>query len=337
MPVEMFTGDDFAAVLNDKLFQKRLTYICVDDAHVIVQRAQFHEEYRNLVFVRRQLPLVQWYFTSATLTKGHVAYLTDFLSLEDQDTTVIRLSNDRPTVQYILREMEYPANTFKDALVFLGPNPTPYNHPGPTIVYCNSRSDAEDLATFLQGVLNAYGPGMERKITWFHSLNSQDHAKKVVGELLRGKYWILVCTEILGMVSKTCLIKTYPYSHLGCRCSWDSYGGTVRASTIIRDLDPKSESSRLWHNPASKLHSSPPKIETICYWYGRGSHRLKGGGGVGRHWGVNYDNDDATTKDEEEGAHSDATRSKGRQTGFTSSSRLYRREVLTRCHDPARF
>ncbi|KIM20100.1 hypothetical protein M408DRAFT_30653 [Serendipita vermifera MAFF 305830] len=199
MPVEMFTSEDFAFILNDRLFQGRLTDVRVDEAHVVVQWARFRKEYRNLVFVRRQLPLVHWYFTSATLTEGHIAYLKDFLLLDNRTTTVIRLSNDRPNVQCIVREMRYAANGFKDALVFLGPNPTPESHPGPTLVYCNSKADAEGLATFLQGVLNARGPGMGRKVTWFHSSNSEEHAKKIVGELLQGKYWILVCTEILGM------------------------------------------------------------------------------------------------------------------------------------------
>lgn len=200
MPIEMFTSEDFGRVLSDRLFQQRLKHVRVDEAHVVIGWARFRKEYRNLVFVRRQLPHVLWYFTSATLTEGHVKYLLDFLNLDDKKTKIIRLSNDRPNVHIIARPMKFPPKSFKDALVFLGSNPTPENRPGPTIIYCNTRPDAEGLATFLQGVLDARGPGMADKVIWYHSTSSEEHARLVVPSLLSGRYWIVVCTEILGMV-----------------------------------------------------------------------------------------------------------------------------------------
>jgi superfamily II DNA helicase RecQ len=151
-------------------------------------------------FLRHQFPNVQWYFTSATLSQEQITYLKAKFRLEKEKTRIIRLSNDRPNVQLIAKEMTFPASSFEDLLVFLGPKPSVRPN-GPVIVYFNSKKDCQEAATFFRATLKAIDPALETKANWFHSNNSQEYAESVIQKLNAGDVWYLFATEILGMVS----------------------------------------------------------------------------------------------------------------------------------------
>jgi superfamily II DNA helicase RecQ len=198
----MLTSPEFAPILQDRTFNDKLTSICFDEAHCIINWQSFRPEFKLISFIRYQLPWVSLYLTTATLPGHQLQYLKKLLSLDDSNTEIIRLSNNRPNIQLIAQEMKHAQSSYEDLLVFLGPSPSfDQPPPSPVIIYMNSKKDCEDGGTFLRGALKAIDPRLESKAAWFHSSNSKEFAQTVLEKLKSKEIWYLLATEILGMVS----------------------------------------------------------------------------------------------------------------------------------------
>lgn len=172
----------------------------MDECHCITTWASFRPEFHRFEFLTDQFPHALFYFTSATITNRQCNHIQALFGLKQEDTKVIRLSNERKNVQIVIMDMIYPSTTHKDLLRFLHPVPSAGNPCRPFLIYVNSITEAESAATFLCAVLKEIDPVIEDKVTWVHSLSSKEHLEHVIKGLANGDYWGVVSTEILGMV-----------------------------------------------------------------------------------------------------------------------------------------
>jgi hypothetical protein len=200
LPPEVLISPNFKPILESREWRTRLKHVRVDECHCITTWASFRPEFRRFNFLTDQFPHALFYFTSATITDRQSNHIKALFGLKQEDTKVIRLSNERTNVQIVITEMVYPSATHKDLLRFLHPIPSASKPCRPFLVYVNSITEAESAATFLCAVLKEIDPAIEDKVTWVHSLSSKEHLDRVIKGLANGGYWGVISTEILGMV-----------------------------------------------------------------------------------------------------------------------------------------
>jgi superfamily II DNA helicase RecQ len=206
LPPEVLVDDEFAVILDSNEWKSSLKHVHFDECHVIETWASFRSDFRRLQFLRLQFPQALFYFTTATFTVSQTNHIRTLFTLPAEKTKVIRLSNERKNVQMVVLEMKYPASSYRDLLRFLYPIPSTTQRLPPTLLYVNTINEAESVATFFCSVLKEIDPTLEDKAVWVHSLSSKRHVEQVTKGLASGEYWIVVTTELLGMVNSPDLV-----------------------------------------------------------------------------------------------------------------------------------
>ena len=190
----------FEKMWKKETFTSRLLNFIVDEGHVVKQWASFRPEYKYLGQLRSMIPeTVPFYVASATLPKPTLQAVKEHLRLRPNQIEMIQYSNDHPNIQIIVRELKHAAKTFKD-LAFLIPENQKPDSPPPKkfLIFFDNMKESEAATAYLRSRLPSE---LRSKITYFHSVMSDEYRKEKYEELKGGEIWGLCVTDSFGMVS----------------------------------------------------------------------------------------------------------------------------------------
>ncbi|KAG0691991.1 P-loop containing nucleoside triphosphate hydrolase protein, partial [Suillus ampliporus] len=194
-------------IINDRCFDDlwrardftaHLFNITIDEGHCISQWGKdFHPEYGPLGRLRWLLPShVPFHVVSATLPAHILKDISASLNMRHENTSVIRLSNDRWNIQIAVVKMLHSANSFHDINHMLH---LPQGiHPPKFMIFCNSRQDLQRMAEYLHNQLR---PELQHKI------------------LRGGELWGMCCMDAAGMgldIRDVELVVQWGYIHSLC-------------------------------------------------------------------------------------------------------------------------
>ena len=159
-----------------------LSLIAVDEAHCISEWGhEFRPDYRNLVDLRRDFPSVPVIALTATATERVRDDIIEQLEL--QKGRVFRSSFNRANLSYSVR----PKADSWDELASL----LEKHRDQPSIVYCFSRQETEDLARRLNGAGFSAAP--------YHAGLDSETRRRAQDDFIRDKTPVIVATIAFGM------------------------------------------------------------------------------------------------------------------------------------------
>ncbi len=175
---ERFSLSSFRGFLKNL----KLSLIAVDEAHCISEWGHdFRPDYRSLKELRNNFPHVPVMGLTATATKKVREDILEQLNLNDPQVFIS--SFDRPNLNYAVKPKR---NSFETLLHLL------LKHKGePTIVYCFSRKNTEELSDGLR---------MEGlNVLPYHAGLDNETRKKTQDRFIRDEVSIIVATVAFGM------------------------------------------------------------------------------------------------------------------------------------------
>lgn len=199
MSPELIINDwRFDNIWRTRDFTAHLFNITVDEGHCISQWGKdFHPEYSQLGRLRWLLPShVPFHVVSATLPSHILKDVLASLNMRHDNTSVIRLSNDRRNIQVAVIEMLHSVNSFHDINRIL--HLLQAIHPPKFMIFCNSRQDLQRMAEYLHSQLH---PELQHQIVWFHYGITQEFRTDMMEKLHGGELWGMCCMDAAGMVS----------------------------------------------------------------------------------------------------------------------------------------
>ncbi|KAB5587905.1 DEAD/DEAH-box helicase [Ceratobasidium theobromae] len=189
-------------VFASTAFQKALIAIHVDEAHTIsLWGGDFRKAYKGLGRIRARLPKgIPATIVSATLRQNvkNDAMATLGFSSNPLDYVDINIGNERTNVFLGIREMKFPASSFKDLSVLIDPDETNTFNIPKSIVYI------DDINSVTLGVitLNSWLHVSLRKhglIMPVHAWMPASYRSNAMAKFASGEARILICTEAAGM------------------------------------------------------------------------------------------------------------------------------------------
>jgi superfamily II DNA helicase RecQ len=178
-------------------FRDRVTRIIFDEAHCVLEWADFRPAYRRLHFLCHLLQGATFLALSATLSPDMVQELQRALNLYNLE--VIRRSNDRANVSLIARPMKYSFASLHDLAGLVPLDRALDAPPVPKfMVFMRTKKHCERAAKFLRDRL----PSKERdRIVWVHAEMTRGFNEDAMAKLRNGELYGVVCTDVAGMVS----------------------------------------------------------------------------------------------------------------------------------------
>ena len=139
-----------------------------------------------------------FYITSATLPTNILDDVKEKLQMP-VDTAIMRRSNDRWNIAYMVRAMQHHQQTYLD-LGFLIPEGWKVGDPPPAkfMVFFNSKREAEEAARFLKSRLPVE---FRDRVQWLHAGMTAAFRVDEVQHIIDGDRWGLALTDVGGMVS----------------------------------------------------------------------------------------------------------------------------------------
>ncbi|KXN90927.1 ATP-dependent DNA helicase Q-like 4B [Leucoagaricus sp. SymC.cos] len=187
-----------------ELFQKpcvssTLLQFILDEGHTVDQWADFRQQYKHIGEIRYTIPGdIPLYLASATLPPDILHKVKEVLNLNDDNTTSILYSNDRPDLNYVVRPLAAPANSYED-LNFLFPDGFDENSPPPPVFLIFFDNTAETVAPgeYLKSRLPT--KELKKRVKWFNSAMTRQFREETLEELRNGELFGLCCTDAFGM------------------------------------------------------------------------------------------------------------------------------------------
>ncbi|KAF9549257.1 hypothetical protein CPC08DRAFT_823451 [Agrocybe pediades] len=195
-PERILSDSRFDTLWSSKRFCARLFNISVDEAHCIADwGAEFRPKYAELGRLRWVIPSsVRFHAVSATMPAPTLRNVMDKLQMRKEETHITHLSNDRPNIHLIVKEMKYSASSMKDLLTLL--KYTEGSRPPKFLVFTNKRSETEEA---VKAEWKDIPEELRSKIRWFHSGMSAEFREAEIKKLKDGEIWGMICTDAAGM------------------------------------------------------------------------------------------------------------------------------------------
>lgn len=156
----------------------------------------FRHEYARLGRLRGILPdRIRFHVVSATLSKFVLSDVRSKLQMSINTSTIIRRSNDRENIQYIVQEIKHPLPTFMDLRYILN---LKQGKPRKFIIFMNDRREAE-LA--VEELWKDIPERKQERVVWYHLGMSPQFLEDRARKLKDGTLWGIVCADAAGLVS----------------------------------------------------------------------------------------------------------------------------------------
>ncbi|KAF8601820.1 P-loop containing nucleoside triphosphate hydrolase protein [Ceratobasidium sp. AG-I] len=176
-------------------FRNRVQRIIFDEAHCIIDWGDFRPSYQRLCFLRPLIPHATIFALSATCSATMITEIKTLLGVST--FKIIRLSNDRRNIKYIVKKMEHTQISFHDLAFIIPPNFTLESAPPPSfMVFVNSKLDCERAAEFLRRRLPSE---LRDKVVWVHADMTRGFNEQAMSDLRDGSIFGVVCTDVAGM------------------------------------------------------------------------------------------------------------------------------------------
>ncbi|KAJ3709406.1 P-loop containing nucleoside triphosphate hydrolase protein, partial [Lentinula raphanica] len=192
-------------VVECPAFQTNLIAVNIDEGHCISEWGtdDFRSDYARLSELLAKLPSdVPVLTASATLAPEVIQDIEMKLGL-GRKCERISVSNEKPNVAISVRIMQHPQDSFAD-LIFLFPNqPTPNAEDfDQTLIYVNSRQEAEQIQDFLR----RHSPESIPKVAFefFHRFIDHSDKTKIHEGISSGRLRAVSATDALGMKIGRC-------------------------------------------------------------------------------------------------------------------------------------
>ena len=178
---------------------KRILYFTFDEGHCVSQWNKFRKEYQHLGDLRYLIPeTIPFYVASATLPPAILLDVVEILRLRSDKTEHIIRSNDRSDVHLMVRELVFPASSFKDLEFLIVKGYKEGDPPIPKfLIFFDNTKEAERACHHLRTLLP---PSLQSRIKYFHSTMTQAYRDEVLEEMRDSSTWGLCCTDAFGMV-----------------------------------------------------------------------------------------------------------------------------------------
>jgi superfamily II DNA helicase RecQ len=191
----------FEDLWGTKRFVDNLINLVLDEAHVVKEwGGTFRSDYLKIGPVRyllTQKPPVGLHLRTATLPPSRIAEIMSNLHLRVDNTTIFRLSTDRPNIFLSVHKMQFPVNSFQDLAFMISKHTSNGEIPPKFLVFFNSRAEAQLGADFLRQRLP---PELRDKVKWFHSGMTDEFRETEMHALLVGEVYAHAATDAAGMV-----------------------------------------------------------------------------------------------------------------------------------------
>lgn len=192
-------------VLRKPEFGSRILSVFVDEAHCVSHwGSSFRKKYGTIGIVRAFLPRATPIIAvSANITPRVRKDIVQKLEFDPNDYLWVNMGNDRHNVAQVIRAMEHPMNTYRDADFIVPDN---IKHPSgipKAFAYADDINEGGELT----GHLNKRVPEKFRKMGLVRPYNaamSRKYRRTALRLFKLGIIRVLVCTDAAGMVSSFC-------------------------------------------------------------------------------------------------------------------------------------
>lgn len=202
-----FVGPEMAAsshfhklVVESSPFQRNIIAVDVDEGHEISEWGtdDFRPEYSRLSQLLAKLPSgVPVLTASATLPPEIIQDIESKLGLGNKCER-ISVSNEKPNVALSVRIIQHPLDSFADLAALFPIDPTGPEDFAQTIIYVNSRHDAELIQDFFRKNCPDCIP--KESFEFFHRYIAESDKIAIQEGLASGRLCCVIATDALGTV-----------------------------------------------------------------------------------------------------------------------------------------
>lgn len=187
-------------VLENATFQNNIISVVVDEAHNISEWGtdDFRPEFSRIAALLARLPAgVPVTAASATVPPEVIADIQDKLGFGTNCET-ISVSNEKLNVALSVRLLQHPRETFADLLALFPIEGNTVEDFPQTLIYVNSRDEAERIQDFLRQHRPAYIQAVA--FEFYHRFIAEDRKEIIERAIAAGILRGVSATDALGMV-----------------------------------------------------------------------------------------------------------------------------------------
>jgi superfamily II DNA helicase RecQ len=196
----MALNDKFhKTVLRSKGLQENAIGLIIDEGHSISEWGvdDFRPKYSDLGSLRARLPpglpILIASATTPPLVKNDIVNKLGIIN----DYQNIDVSNQKMNVALSLRVLQHPQGTHADLLTIFTSTINKLEDFPQTIIYVNSRPEAEQIESFLRENAPSYMP--QKKIEFYHRMIDEERKRLIEAQIMSGELCIIIATDALGM------------------------------------------------------------------------------------------------------------------------------------------
>ncbi|THU77687.1 P-loop containing nucleoside triphosphate hydrolase protein, partial [Dendrothele bispora CBS 962.96] len=186
-------------VLKNPIFKKSCIEVVIDEAHCVSEwgNDDFRPDYAEVGVLLARLPsTVPVLAASATMPTDVASDILGKLGLS-QDIARIAVSNRKDNVKLSVRVLQHPQSTYADLLYLFPSNPTGPSDFPQTLIYVNSRTEAEEIQDFLRRNSPECIP---KTVFEFYHRHIEHSRKETIQQgIADGSYRAVPATDALGM------------------------------------------------------------------------------------------------------------------------------------------
>lgn len=212
---EMVLNDSFHKfVVENRNFQNNIITAVVDEAHNISEwgtddfRPEFSRISALLARLPQGLPILA---ASATVSPEVIVDIKNKLGMGGH-CDHIAVSNEKLNVSLSVRMLQHPPDSYADLLALFPKNPISPDDFEQTLIYVNSRQEAERIQDFLRAHAPEQIPGV--RFEFYHRYIADDRKATIEKGLASGFLRGVPATDALGMVWFFLILTVYQVTDL---------------------------------------------------------------------------------------------------------------------------